>query len=159
MYRSTTSVSLSVTLNDVLGTKRKENRKSCVLKSWFSLGVRATELSKTFTQFDLECWWYSLYFRSKFKQKNYRFLWVSTFMWYYCTLKPSYKQIFGSKGSFVFRYRTLEFPRFCVTRHLADCEESSYVGFRRFCYLNIPYLRINITLIFMSSSSVEFRHW
>ena len=30
--------------------------------------------------------------------------------------------------------------------------------FWKFCYLNIPYLRINITLISMSSSSEEFRH-
>ena len=57
------------------------------------------------------------------------------------------------------RYRTLEFPGFCVTRHLAGGRESSYGGlknitdFWRFWYLNIPYLRINITLTFMSSSS------
>ena len=31
--------------------------------------------------------------------------------------------------------------------------------FGRFCHLNIPCLRINITLIFMSSSSEEFTHW
>ena len=30
--------------------------------------------------------------------------------------------------------------------------------FSRFCYLNIPCLRINIALIFMSSSSEEFTH-
>ena len=30
--------------------------------------------------------------------------------------------------------------------------------FWRFCYLNIPCLRINIALIFMSSSSEEFTH-
>ena len=36
--------------------------------------------------------------------------------------------MFGSKGSFVLRGRTLEFPRFCVTQHLADGLESSYVG-------------------------------
>ena len=30
--------------------------------------------------------------------------------------------------------------------------------FLRFCYLNSPCLRINITLIFMSSSSNEFTH-
>ena len=45
-----------------------------------------------------------------------------------------------------------------MTRHLAGGRESSYVSvtdFLRFCYLNIPYLRINITLIFMSSSSDE----
>ena len=74
-------------------------------------------------------------------------------------IKPLYKQIFGTKGFFVLRYRTLEFPGFCVTRHLAGGRESSYGGlknitdFWRFCYLNIPYLRINITLTFMSSSS------
>ena len=49
-------------------------------------------------------------------------------MWYYRILKPLYKQIFGSKGFFVLRYRTLEFPGFCVTQHLADGQESSYVG-------------------------------
>ena len=49
-------------------------------------------------------------------------------MLYYGILKPLYKQIFGSKGFFVLRYRTLEFPGFCVTQHLADGQESSYVG-------------------------------
>ena len=49
-------------------------------------------------------------------------------MWYYRTLKPIYKQIFGSKAFLVLRYRTLEFRGFCVTRHLADVQESSYVG-------------------------------
>ena len=51
-------------------------------------------------------------------------------MWYYRILKPLYKQIFDSKGFFVLRYRTLaiEFPGFCVTQHLADGQESSYVG-------------------------------
>ena len=74
-------------------------------------------------------------------------------------LKPLFTQIFGSKGFFVLRQKTLEFPTLCVTRHLAGDRESSYVSvtdFLRFCYLNIPYLRINITLIFMSSSSNEF---
>ena len=56
----------------------------------------------------------------KFKLRNNRFFWVSTFMWHYSTLKPLCKQIFGSKGFFVLRYRTFEFPGFCVTRHLAD---------------------------------------
>ena len=37
-----------------------------------------------------------------------------------------YKQIFGSKGFFVLRYRTLEFPGLCLTRHVADDKESSY---------------------------------
>ena len=36
--------------------------------------------------------------------------------------------MFGSKGSFVLRGRTLEFPGFCMTQHLADGRESSYVG-------------------------------
>ena len=36
--------------------------------------------------------------------------------------------MFGSKGSFVWRGRTLEFRGFCVTQHLADCLESCYVG-------------------------------
>ena len=40
-------------------------------------------------------------------------------------LKTLYKQIFGSKGFFVLRYRTLEFPGFCVTRHLGGGRESS----------------------------------
>ena len=43
-------------------------------------------------------------------------------------LESLYKQIFGSKGFFVLRYRTLEFPGFWVTRHLAGGWESSYVG-------------------------------
>ena len=64
----------------------------------------------------------------KFKVRNYCFSRVSTFMWYYSTLKPLYKQIVGSKGFFVLRHWTLEFSGFCVTRHLADGQESSYVG-------------------------------
>ena len=36
--------------------------------------------------------------------------------------------MFGSKRSFVLRGRTLEFPGFCVTQHLADGLESCYVG-------------------------------
>ena len=52
----------------------------------------------------------------KFKLRNYRFFWVSTFMWYLNTLKTLHKKIFGSKGFFVLRYRTLEFPAYCVTR-------------------------------------------
>ena len=39
-----------------------------------------------------------------------------------------YKQITGSKGFFVLRHWTLEFSGFCVTQHLADGQESSYVG-------------------------------
>ena len=48
-----------------------------------------------------------------------------------------------------------EFPGFCVTQtYLAGGWESSYVkkhycSFLRFCYLNIPCFRINITWIFM----------
>ena len=33
-----------------------------------------------------------------------------------------------------------------------------FTGLGRFCYLNFPCVRINITLIFMSSSSEEFTH-
>ena len=73
----------------------------------------------------------------KFKLRNYRFFWVSTFMWYYSTLKPIYKQIFGSKGFFVLWYRTLEFPGFCVTQHLADGKESSYVGWKHYRFWEI----------------------
>ena len=51
-------------------------------------------------------------------------------MWYSSTQKPLHKQIFGSKGFFVLRERTLEFPGFCMTRHLADDQESSYVGYK-----------------------------
>ena len=47
---------------------------------------------------------------TKFKLGDYRFFRVSTFMWYDSTLKPSSRQIFGSKGFFVLRYRTIEFP-------------------------------------------------
>ena len=35
----------------------------------------------------------------KFKLRNYRFFWVSTFMWNYSTLKPLYKKISIQKGS------------------------------------------------------------
>ena len=48
----------------------------------------------------------------KFKLRNYRFFWVSTFTWYYSTLKPVYKQIFGSKRFFVLQHWTLSFLSF-----------------------------------------------
>jgi len=80
-------------------------------------------------------------------------------------LKTFIQKKFGSKGFFVSRHCTLEFPGFCVTRHLAGGRHSSQVWFKnvilifvRFCYLNIPCLRITITLIFMSSSRDEFTH-
>ena len=73
----------------------------------------------------------------QFKVRNYCFSWVSTFMWYYSTLKPLHKQILGSKGFFVFRYMILEFPGFCVTQHLADSQESSYVGHKYYRFWEI----------------------
>ena len=94
---------------------------------------------------------------SKFKLRNCQFFWVSTFMRYYSTKQPYLHKFSVPKGSsFCDRRRLIKFPTLCVTRHLAGGRESSYVSvtdFLRFCYLNIPYLRINITLIFMSSSS------
>ena len=51
-------------------------------------------------------------------------------MWLNSTLKPLYKQIFAPKGFFFLRYRTLKFPGFCVTWHLAEGQESSYVGWK-----------------------------
>ena len=57
-------------------------------------------------------------------------------MAYYCFLRDSitiakhhylYK-ILGSKGFFVSSERMLEFPGFCVTRHLAGAWESSYAS-------------------------------
>ena len=54
----------------------------------------------------------------KFKLRNCLFFRVSTFTWYYSTLKPLYQQIVGSKGFFVLRHWTLEFSYFGVTRHL-----------------------------------------
>ena len=84
-------------------------------------------------------------------------------MRYYSTLKPLYRQIVGSKGFFVLRHRTLEFPCFCVTRHLADGQETlmwvkNITDFGRFCYLHIPCLRINITSTFMRFLREEFTH-
>ena len=38
------------------------------------------------------------------------------------------KHLFGSTEFLVLRYRTFEFPDFCVTSHLAGGRESSYVG-------------------------------
>ena len=43
-------------------------------------------------------------------------------------LKTFIQTNFRLKGLFVLTYRTLEFPGFCVTRHLAGGRESSYVG-------------------------------
>ena len=54
----------------------------------------------------------------KIKLRNYRFFWVSTFTRYY---SPKHLH----KGFFVLRERTLEFPDFCVTQHLAGDRESS----------------------------------
>ena len=73
----------------------------------------------------------------KFKLRNYRFFWVSTFMWNYSTLKPLYKKNFDSKEFFVLRYTTHEFPGFCVTGHLADGQESSYVGLKHYRFWEI----------------------
>ena len=39
-----------------------------------------------------------------------------------------------------------------------SCALKTLLIFFRLCYLNIPFLRININLIFMSSSSDEFTH-
>ena len=73
----------------------------------------------------------------KFKLRNYRFFWVSTFMWNYSTLKPLYPKNFDSKGFFVLRYTTHEFPGYCVTGHLADGQESSYVGLKHYRFWEI----------------------
>ena len=54
---------------------------------------------------------------------------TSTFMRYYSPQKPLFTQISDSKGFFVLRYKTLEFPSFYLTRHLAGGRESSYVGY------------------------------
>ena len=43
-------------------------------------------------------------------------------------LKTFTQTNFRFKRDFVLRYRTLEFPGFCVTHHLAGGRESSYVG-------------------------------
>ena len=67
---------------------------------------------------------------TKFKLGNYLFFWVSAFIRYYSTLKPSYKQIFGSKGFFVLRYRAIEFPLAFAWRGLADSQESSFGGWK-----------------------------
>ena len=65
-----------------------------------------------------------------------------------------YTNFLSSKGFSVLWKRTIEFPGFCVTQYLAGSWESSFVkkhycSFLRFCYLNIPCFRINITWIFM----------
>ena len=69
-------------------------------------------------------------------------------------LKTFIQTNFWFKRVLVLRYRTLEFPGFFVTR-LAAGKALKWVknitDFCRFCYLNIPRLRINIALIFMSS--------
>ena len=94
----------------------------------------------------------------------FKLYWVFTFMRYYSSWTTLSIHIFGSKGFVFLQLRVLEFPNFCVTWHLVGSQESSYVTvgykrypFFRFCYLlNIPCHRINITWIFMSSSSHEF---
>ena len=96
-----------------------------------TLGIRISPGELVLTQSLFLFWslysWFS-YDVIKIQTKKLSLLLSSTFMWYYKTLKPLYKQIFGSKGFFVLRNRMLEYPGFCVTRHLADGQESSYVG-------------------------------
>ena len=95
----------------------------------------------------------------KFKLRNYHFFWASTLMWYYSTLKTFIQTNcrFKRPGCFVLRHWSLEIPDFCMTQHLADGQKmkalmwvKNITDFGRFCY---SCLRINITLIFMSSSS------
>ena len=86
---------------------------------------------------DFAIWTTHLVTSPKFKLRNCLFFRVSTFMWYYSTFKPLYKQIVGSKGFFVLRHWTLEFSGFCVTRHLADGQESSYVGWKHYRFWEI----------------------
>ena len=95
----------------------------------------------------------------KFKLRNYHFFWASTLMWYYSTLQTFIQTNcrFKRPGCFVLRHWSLEIPDFCMTQHLADGQKmkalmwvKNITDFGRFCY---SCLRINITLIFMSSSS------
>ena len=50
-------------------------------------------------------------------------------------LKTFKQTNFRLKGFFVLSYRTLQFPGFCVTRHLAGGRESSYVGYKHYGFL------------------------
>ena len=109
-----------------------------------TLGIRISPGELVLTQSLFLFWslysWFS-YDVIKIQTKKLSLLLSSTFMWYYKTLKPLYKKIFGSKGFFILRYRTLEFPGFYVTRHLADDgQESSYVGYKhnRFWEILLP---------------------
>ena len=52
-------------------------------------------------------------------------------------LKTFIQKNFDSKGFFVLRYTTREFPGFCVTGHLADGQESSYVGLKHYRFWEI----------------------
>ena len=89
----------------------------------------------------------SFYFRvilqhlKTFKQTNFQFKRVLRF----CDTGRLNFQAFAWRGIWLTARKALTW-----IKHLTD--------FGRFCYINIPCLRINITLIFMSSSSEEFTH-
>ena len=62
-----------------------------------------------------------------------------------CDTGPLNFQAFASRGIWLAAVKALKWLK-------------NITEFWRFCYLNIPCLRINIALIFMSSSSEEFTH-
>ena len=98
---------------------------------------------------------------TKFKPRNYRFFWVSTFVRYCSTCKSLFTQIFGSKGFFVLDRGRLNFQAFAwrgICGLESSCVGENVTDFLRFCFLNIPCLKINVALIFMSSSSDEFTY-
>ena len=105
-------------INDVIVTAIPLFKIICVLANFLIL-------------LDASLFMYSWFSHDVTKIKTKKLLLLLSFYFhviYQSTIKPLYKRNFGSKGFLVLRYRTLEFPGFCVTRHLAGGRESSYVG-------------------------------
>ena len=89
----------------------------------------------------------------RFKLRNYRLFWISEFHDVLQHLDTFIKTKFWFERVLRFVIEDFWISRLWVTRHLAGGREGSYIwvknitNFGRFCYLNIPCLRINITLI------------
>ena len=101
----------------------------------------------------------------KFKLTNYRLLLLS----FYFHVILEHLKTFTQTNFWFKRVLCFAIQDAWISRLLRDAAFSRRLGkllcglktlriFWRFCYLNIPCLRINIALIFMSSSSDEFMH-
>ena len=83
------------------GYKAEQSDEIAAIKSWEIDNIDLTQ------QFSLSIFGFHMT-SPTVKLRNYRFFWVSAFMWYYSALKPLYKYIFDSKGFFVLRHLACE---------------------------------------------------